>query len=146
MMPLSTRGRYAARIMVFLSRKNGGGPATKGSIGASEEISPDYVEQIMMGLKAAGLVQSHRGRKGGFSLARNADAITLSDVLLAVEGPVSPVPCVAKECSRSRTCPTRPIWKKTAHILDALFRETTIGQLAADAEASQNMNILTYEI
>jgi Rrf2 family protein len=145
-MPLSTKGRYAARIMVCLASHTGTRPATKHQIGAAENISADYVEQIMIRLKAAHLVKSHRGRNGGFSLARDPDSITLAQVLKAVDGPVCPVPCLVTECERASSCPTRPVWQKAAKAVDELFSTTTIGQMARDAGLCQASTFLSYQI
>jgi len=145
MMPLTTKGRYAARIMVYLARNEGSSPATKHAIGNAEDISADYIEQIMIRLKAARLVRSHRGRNGGFSLTRDPDRITLAEVLRSVEGPVCPVPCLYDTCERAPSCPTRPVWKKAAEAVEEVFADTTIGQLAAKP-AAENMASLTYQI
>ena len=130
MMPLSTKGRYAARIMVCLAARREPGPATNQQIGEHEGISPDYVQQIMMRLQSAQLVRSHRGRKGGFSLTRDPTAITLAEVLQAVEGPVCPSPCLFDKCEREPSCPTRPVWKRAAEAVEQVLTETTIAQLA----------------
>lgn len=66
---------------------------TKTEIAEAEGISAGYVQQLMMALRLAGIVDSHRGREGGFSLSRSAEAITVADVLKAVEGDVIPAPC-----------------------------------------------------
>lgn len=130
MMPLTTKARYAARIMVCLARQDSPIPATKYEIGKAEAISPNYVEQIMIRLRAASLVRSHRGRKGGFSLTRDPGQITLAEVLRAVEGPVCLVPCLYDTCDREATCPTRPVWKKTAEAVEKILVGTTIARMA----------------
>ncbi len=134
MMPISTKGRFASRIMVFLASQEPGRPVSKFEIGRAEAISPDYVEQIMIRLKVAGLVASHRGRAGGFSLASDPETTTIADVLRAVEGRVAPAPCYsAHDCERSSTCPTRDVWMEAARLLDDLFEGTTIAHLAREA-------------
>jgi Rrf2 family protein len=131
MMTISTRGRYATRMMVLLASAATQSPLNKFQIAEAESISPAYVQQLMMALRMAGLVKSHRGRAGGFSMARSADAITVSDVLKAVEGEVMPAPCrETGHCDRIATCPTRPIWEKAAELLDELFAATTVASLA----------------
>jgi Rrf2 family protein len=130
MMTISTKGRYACRIMVLLATRGSGGPVTKYEIAEAEAISPDYVQQIMMRLKAAGLVRSHRGRGGGFSVARDPETISISDVLVAMEGRVAPAPCGAPEyCDRADTCPTRNVWMEATRALEELFEGTTIAGL-----------------
>ncbi len=130
MMTISTRGRYAARIMVFLARQPEPWKATKNAISAAEDITPNYVEQIMLRLRAADLINSHRGRCGGFSLARPPADITLSDVLHATSGPVTPAPCVTKPCKRGTRCPTRSIWHRAASAAENVFASTTLADLA----------------
>lgn len=137
MLSLTTKGRYAARIMVFLASREPGTPATKQEIGSHEGISPDYVEQIMMGLKVAQLVRSHRGRRGGFSLARSPQSISLSEVLRAVEGPLCMAPCMLTDCSRSRDCPTRPVWSEAEAAVDRVFQKTRISDMAAECQAQK---------
>lgn len=132
MMTISTRGRYASRIMVLLASDPELRPLTKYQIAEEEGITPAYVQQLMMALRLAGLVKSHRGREGGFSLARAPETITVADVLGAVEGEVMPAPCRSTgHCGRAATCPTRPLWERAADLLDGLFAGITIADLAA---------------
>lgn len=145
MMSLTTRGRYAARIMVRLARHNGSRPATKHLIGKAEDISPSYVEQIMVHLRTARLVRSHRGRKGGFSLTRDPEKITLAEVLRAVEGPVALAPCLYDTCKREPSCPTRPVWQKAAQAVENVFSETTIAQMVEHPACGASA-MRTYQI
>ena len=132
MMTISTQGRYAARIMVLLASRPEKPYLMNHEIADAEAITPAYVGQLMMALRTAGLVASHRGRQGGFSLTRPAEEITVADVLRALEGEVMPAPCLSSgRCERAATCPTRPLWQKAARLLDDLFKGTTIGDLAA---------------
>jgi Rrf2 family protein len=132
MMTISTRGRYASRIMVLLAADPEMRPVTKYQIAEEEGITPAYVQQLMMALRSAGLVKSHRGRDGGFSLSRPPVAITVADILKAVEGEVMPAPCRSTgHCERAASCPTRPLWERAADLLDGLFSRTTLADLAA---------------
>jgi len=134
MMSISTRGRYASRIMVLLASRPQGVPVNTHEIAREEAISPAYVEQLMMALKVAGLVVSHRGRAGGFSLARDSEAISIADVLQAVEGKVSVAPCDdVHTCDRASSCPTRGVWMRASNLLEELFEGTTIAALAREA-------------
>lgn len=87
MLRLSNRGRYAVRA-VFDLAQNGGAPAQVRDIAERQRIPLRFLEQIFQTLKRAGLVESKRGPRGGFTLARRADEVRLGDVLRAVEGPV----------------------------------------------------------
>lgn len=130
MMSISTRGRYAARIMALLASEQHQGRVNKYHIAAAEAISPGYVQQILMVLRTAGLVNSHRGRGGGFTLARPAEKISIADILHAVEGDVTPAPCRGGiHCDRARDCPTRPVWEKATRLLDELFSSTSLADL-----------------
>jgi len=120
--------------MVFLASLPRGTTVTKYEIAESEGISPAYVEQLMMPLRLAGLVASHRGRSGGFSLARDPETITVAEVLRAVEGTVQVAPCSdAHACDRAETCPTRGVWQKATELLDDLFTGVTVADLVRDA-------------
>jgi Rrf2 family protein len=131
MMTISTRGRYATRMVVLLAGRPSGESMTKTQIAEAESISPGYVQQLMMALRLAGIVESHRGREGGFSLSRPADKITVADVLRAVEGDITPAPCqTSGHCDRVADCPTRPVWEEAAALLNDLFSRTTIRSLA----------------
>jgi Rrf2 family protein len=130
MMAISTRGRYATRIMVLLAVQPDQGSLTKFQIGEAEDISPAYVQQLLMALRLAGLARSHRGRNGGFSLARPAESITVLEVLQAVEGELMPAPCRdTGHCERAATCPTRPLWQAATDLLSSLFQNTTVEDL-----------------
>ena len=138
MMNISTRGRYATRIMVLLASQPELSALSKHEIAQAEMITAAYVQQLMMALRLAGLVRSHRGREGGFSLSRAPEDITVADVLAAVEGDIMPAPCrVTGHCDRSETCPTRPLWERAAEILGDLFSGTTIAQLAQSRPAAE---------
>jgi Rrf2 family protein len=131
MMTISTRGRYATRMVVLLAAERPGGSLTKSEIADAEGISAGYVQQLMMALRLAGIVDSHRGREGGFSLSKPAEQITVADVLKAVEGDVMPAPCQGGgHCERSADCPTRPVWEEAAGLLNELFSKTNIAALA----------------
>ncbi len=133
MMCISTKGRYAVRVMVFLARWPGR-PLTKREISEEEDISPGYLQQILGSLVNADLVTSYRGTAGGFSLAREPESITIGEVLRCTEGAFSPAPCERPEdCSRAPRCPTRPFWMKAASVMAELMDGTTIADLANDA-------------
>jgi Rrf2 family protein len=122
--------------MVLLASRPAGHVATKVELAAAEGTSPAYVQQLMMRLAAAGLVNSVRGRRGGFTLARPAETITVHDVLRASEGEVQLVPCRnAATCERATDCPTRPFWMQVTDVIEQLYQRTTIAQLAVDVKA-----------
>ena len=99
-----------------------------------------------MKLKTSGLVQSFRGAKGGFALAREADNITVADVIKATEGPITLVPCQDEHCERSSICVTQPLWKEAADALRRVLSEKTIGALAREAQELEVSAAAVYEI
>ena len=146
MITLSTKGRYATRILLYMAGVKGTQPLRKQEIAEAEDISADYVEQILTKLKAAGLVGSRRGRCGGFVLDRDPDRITVVDVVEATEGRISLAPCKEEGCSRISTCVTRAVWERASRALRQVFKETTIGDLVRDAEKIRAQRGPSYEI
>ncbi|MBT3193919.1 MAG: Rrf2 family transcriptional regulator [Verrucomicrobia bacterium] len=146
MMKLSTRGRYAMRIMVYLAMQNSDVPCRKQEVADAESISADYVEQILIRLKAAGLVTSHRGARGGFSLTQAPGAVTVADVLAATEGPLSLVSCSDEACQRETVCVTQHIWRAAENALSEVFSGTTIADLAESAAELAKSKSITYDI
>jgi len=127
-MKLSTRGRYAPRAMLDLAVNYGKGPMSLKNIGRRQEISERYLEHIMIALQSAGLVQSTRGSRGGFSLAKLPKEIKLSQIIQAVEGSISLVACVddPKLCNRVDACVTHEIWGKLKKAMLEVFDSVTL--------------------
>jgi Rrf2 family protein len=146
MLRLSTKGRYATRILVYMAAA-GSGPIAKSAISLAEGISEDYVEQIMVRLKTGGLVTSRRGAKGGFMLAKPAGDITVAEVIEATEGPVLLAPCLKDaDCERISICVTQPLWREATDALNRIFEDTTIAKLSQDAAALRASHSPSYQI
>ena len=147
MIRLSTKGRYAVRILVRIALADDATkPSRKQDIARAEGISAHYVEQILMKLKTAGLVRSFRGTKGGFTLEKSPDKITVAKVLNVTEGSLSLAPCFTEGCSRIPICTTRAMWKKAGDALNSIFSETTVADLANEARSHAGGKTLTFEI
>jgi Rrf2 family protein len=131
-MKLSTKGRYATRILLCVSRLQGDQPVPKKRISEQEGISTDYIEQIIVPLKNAGLVNSVRGLRGGFRLAKDAADITVFDILSASEGNISLVGCLAEGSSLSDSRVVQPIWQGASDELREYFSKITLKQLHDD--------------
>lgn len=132
-MKLSTKGRYATRILLCISRlQSDQQPVPKKRIAEQEGISTDYIEQIIVPLKNAGLVNSVRGLRGGFRLARDAADITVFDILSASEGDINLVGCLAEGCSRSDTCVVQRVWQGASNVLRDYFGKITLKELHED--------------
>jgi Rrf2 family protein len=133
---VSTKGRYALRVMLDLSRYPDTLVPLK-EIAERQEISLKYMETIMPCLKEAGFVTGTHGKGGGYKLTRPADTYTVGEILRATEGSMSPVACLDNGyiCDRANECPTLPIWRKldsmikdyldTVKLTDLLIEETS---------------------
>ena len=123
-MKISTRGRYALRLMLDLALADPEEYCSVKSIAARQQISEKYMEQIISQLVKAGFVRSVRGAQGGYTLAQPPAAITVGDVLRAMEGSLAPVECVAGDgpgCERSERCVTLEVWQKLKEAIDKVL-------------------------
>ena len=114
-MRISTKGRYALRLMLDLAMDNSGKPVRIREIAKKQGISDKYLEQIISTLNKAGFVRSHRGPQGGYQLARSPKDYTVGEILRLTEGPLSPVDCVDEtlfDCPRKGSCATAILWMK----------------------------------
>jgi Rrf2 family protein len=145
---LSTRSRYGVRLMFALAKNRGNGPMFLKDIARAEGISEKYLGQIIIPLKAHGLVLTFRGAHGGYLLGRPATEITLKDIIDPLEGDLGLVDCVnnAEMCDRSSECVTRSVWSEMSMLLldylesitldDLLNRHSAAGITAGSADFS----------
>ena len=113
-MKISTKGRYALRMMLELARSSDGGFLSLKEISEKQAISKKYLEQIVPLLTRDGLLRTNRGNKGGYALARQVGEISVGDVLRATEGSLAPVACLECEpndCPRAEQCATLYVWE-----------------------------------
>lgn len=113
-MKISTKGRYALRLMLDLALNNTGEYITIKSIASRQEISEKYLEQIISVLNKAGYVKSIRGAQGGYRLAKEPVEYTVGMILRLTEGSIAPIDCLEKGsegCSRCNGCMTREVWR-----------------------------------
>lgn len=130
-MKISTKGRYALRLMLDLALNNTGEPVRIKDIASRQEISDKYLEQIISVLNKAGYVRSLRGPQGGYKLARDPKEYTVGMILRLTEGSLAPVACLEDEvnlCSRQDDCATLIIWEK---LYDAI-KDVVDGYTLAD--------------
>ena len=133
-MKLSTRGRYGIHTMFNLALNGENGPQSIKAIAEWGSMPEAYLEQLIAGLKRAGLVTSTRGAQGGYMLARPADAITVGDVLRALEGGLSLVECLDGEdcCDKACACPSRIVWQKLRDGMTAIVDGITLQDMVED--------------
>jgi Rrf2 family protein len=121
-MKISTRGRYGTRMMLDLAAHHDQGPTPLREIAKRQDLSVKYLEQLIIPLKAAGYIRSVRGARGGYTLARKPDKISIGQIIKVLEGGLSLVDCVEdpRVCEREKNCPTRDIWLRMS---DRLMEE-----------------------
>lgn len=135
-MKISTRGRYAVRVMLDIAENHGSHVPMK-DVAARQQLSLKYVESILPALVRAGLVCGVSGKGGGYTLSRPPEEITLRDVLLAAEGDLAPVACLscgAKPCPRAGICKTLPVWKKLYATMDGFFSSVRLSDMLGSSD------------
>jgi len=139
-MKVSTRGEYGVRAMVTLAKSYGSGPMSITTMAKDSSVPYAYLEQLIVPLRKAGLVQSTRGAQGGYKLSRAPEAIRVGDVYRVMEGPVAPMDCVSEDpadqtCPLIDGCQTRPVWVKVRDsIVDALDSMTLADLIQEDVQ------------
>ncbi|MCI6174709.1 MAG: Rrf2 family transcriptional regulator [Clostridiales bacterium] len=132
-MKVSTKGRYALRIMLDLAFHNSGGLVPLKDIAKRQDITLKYMEQIISPLSKAGFVISLRGSSGGYRLARKPSQYTCGDILRVVEGPLVPTVClengVTVDCPRADECPTISFWKGLSDVINQYVDSVTLEDL-----------------
>lgn len=130
-MRLSTRGRYGVRAMLELAMQSGKGPVPLRDLAQRQEISAKYLEQLLIPLKGAGLVQSARGARGGYMLAKEPDRISLYDIVCSLEGPLAPVECVQdpSSCDRVGGCTVHLVWGEMGEMLVNFLSSLSLSEM-----------------
>lgn len=131
-MKISTKGRYALRLMLDLALNDSGEPVQIKDISARQDISNKYLEQIVSSLNKAGLVRSIRGPQGGYMLTRKPADYTVGDILRVTEGSMAPVSCLEFDdntCPREDTCATLMVWKKLDDAIKSVIDHITLADL-----------------
>jgi Rrf2 family cysteine metabolism transcriptional repressor len=140
---ISTRGEYGIRAMLDIALHNQEGPVTLKSISGRQDISEPYLEQLVGGLRKAGLVVSMRGAQGGYVLAKEPAQITIGELIRVLEGPIAPVDCVNEQadesecCANVHRCATRVLWQRLRDSMTEVLDSTTLADLI---NTSKNLN------
>ena len=128
---ISTKGRYALRVMIDLAQHEGEGSIPLKEIAERQDISKKYLEIIVKDLVKSGMINGVSGKGGGYSLCRNPDDYTVGEILELMEGSLSPVACLADkdyDCPRAGACLTLPMWKE----YDQMTRDFFFGKKLSD--------------
>lgn len=138
-MKISTKGRYALRLMLDLALHENGEPVPLKDIAARQEISLKYLEQIISVLQRSGYVKSIRGPQGGYQLTAPPNTYTAGMILRLTEGDLSPVTCLEDTpnlCPRQDICPTLRLWQELDEAIKSVVDKYTLEDLAAWSKES----------
>ena len=138
-MRVSTRGRYALRLMLDLAMNNTGEPVRLKDVAKRQEISEKYLEQIISILNKAGFVKSVRGPAGGYSLKRKPEEYTVGMILRITEGSLAPVACLDHDpvlCDRSADCITLPVWQGLSRAINEYLDSITLQDILDQQQAT----------
>jgi Rrf2 family protein len=142
----STRAEYGVRVMVELARRGGDEPVSLAEIADGDGLPLAYLEHLAARLRKAGLVESRRGARGGYMLARPAKEITMAEVVEALEGSIAPIECISEGadghlvCSREaetdHVCPTKLLWTRVRGSIVTTLQDTRLSDLVQDKRKS----------
>jgi Rrf2 family protein len=138
-MMFSTKAEYGVRVMVELARRAGEEPVPLAEIAAKDGLPLAYLEHLAARLRKAGLVDSRRGSRGGYMLARSPVEITMAEIVEALEGSIAPIECITQAadgsivCSREsdpgHVCPTKLLWTRVRGAIVRTLQDTTLADL-----------------
>ena len=150
---LSKRAKYGLRALVYLAQHQGEGPIQIRDISEKLNIPRKFLEAILLDLRNEGMLQSRKGKEGGYFMERSPDTIPIGRIIRFIDGPLAAVPCVSQtayarcdDCPDEKTCVIRWVMKEvrdaTAHILD----QATLDQLVVKADQLGKGSELEYQI
>lgn len=140
-MMISSKGRYALRVMLDMAQRADGGYLSLKDIAQRQNISRKYLESIMPELARRGLVESAIGKTGGYRLTRAPEEYRVGEILWAAEGELAPVACLSKEgrkCDKADFCYTLPFWRGLEEQINAYVNSYTLGDLLRCGEGSED--------
>lgn len=138
-MKISTRGRYAVRVMVDMAEHASGEYIPLKDIAERQEISLKYSEGIMIALSKSKLVDAVHGKGGGYKLNRDPEDYTVGEILRTIEGDLAPVACLGdspKKCARASECRTLPMWKDFYKLINDFFDGITLKSLMKKSDGN----------
>lgn len=151
MRTLSRRCKYGLRALYRLAHDYSLGPIPLGTIARRERIPRKFLELILVQLRDRGLVESWKGKKGGYRLSRSPSTITLGEIIRAVDGPLAPSSCASEtayapcpECVNPQNCETRLVLRKVRDAMAAVLDHTTLSDVCQAVEAEDA--VLQFDI
>ena len=131
-MNVTTRGRYALRVMLDLAQHGGSGFVSLKTVAERQDISMKYLEAIVCELKKAGLLESGRGKEGGYRLSRAPEGYSVGEILRVLEDNLAPVACIKAggvDCDHAGECMTLPMWRELDELTNAYLESITLQDL-----------------
>lgn len=128
-MKISTKGRYAVRMLLDLAQHSNGGYVALKDIAERQNLSKKYLEQIVPILNKSDILQTNRGFQGGYKLAKSSDKYTVGEILKLTEGSLAPVSCLDQnpnQCDRCGECITLPVWQGLHNVIDEYLESITL--------------------
>lgn len=128
-MKISTKGRYALRMLIDLAEQRDNGFVALKEIAERQGISKKYLEQIIPVFNRSGILMTNRGFQGGYKLAKNPDEITVGEILRNTEGSMAPVACLEQtpnQCERCNECITLPVWEGLQSVVNEYLDSITL--------------------
>ncbi len=141
-MKISTRGRYALRMLIDLAEHENCGFVALKDIAARQNISKKYLEQIIPIFNNSDILKTARGSQGGYRLSRSPEKYTVGEILRLTEGNLAPVDCLTQdpiECERSVDCPTLPVWQELNRVINEYLDSITLQDIL-DQQKKRHMN------
>jgi len=149
-MGVSQKCQYALRAVFELAKQQGKGPVKIAHIARTQAIPTRFLEVILNQLKQAGFVESRRGSAGGYVLTRSSASLTVGEIIRFIEGPLSPVQCIAggggEHCPLHTECSFLPMWEKAAAALSKVYDTTTFDYLVEQERQRKGTYIPNYSI
>jgi len=137
---LSTKGEYASRAMLELSRHYDRKPLHIRDISKAQDVPQRFLEQILLQLKRAGYLRSRKGPNGGYHLSRPPGEITVAEVIRVMDGPLAPIDCVSvtahEVCPHERSCSLKWLWKEVRDAVAEILESTTFAELVSRSQTA----------
>jgi Rrf2 family cysteine metabolism transcriptional repressor len=151
---LSQKSQYAVRAVFELAKRQGSGPVKTSCIAQAQCIPSRFLENILGELRQAGVVESVRGKEGGYLLARNLGQFSVGEVIRLMQGPLSVVDCTGvgdasgpgRECALRPGCVLLPVWEKAHGAMMEAFDETSFEDLVDQERAASGLEVIDYAI
>lgn len=151
---LTKKAKYALNALTFLAQTGRAKPVLIADLSRETRIPKKFLERILLELKTRGYLRSQKGKGGGYSLARNAEAISVGDIIRATNGPLAPVSCVSEsayapctECQDEATCGLRLVMKETRDAMARILDGTSLANLIQRSQAARTKgDSLSFDI